>query len=165
MNNKKIDTGKSGNTGTKGDLKSTSSSRPTPLNNNVGDELGKHRTAYAEIQQIRRSAQRELQMARQRRTEAERYAQETEMKARSQAQMLILQTRLATKKEITELQRKTEEEIQKLLVDIRMVRIMAQEELETQRKYTDASRINALSVTSEKMFYTKPEKLPKAVVM
>ncbi|MDD5126748.1 MAG: hypothetical protein PHR43_01415 [Dehalococcoidales bacterium] len=100
----------------------------------------------SEVEHIRRSAQRELELARRIRLEAEKYQQETETHARSQAQLLILQARLETQKEIAALKQKASEEIQKVLADIRMVRITAQEELETQRKFTNAARIHALSL-------------------
>ena len=115
--------------------------------NYIEAELAKLRMARAEVQRIRLSMQRELEMARQIRAKAERYQQETEAKARSQAQMLMLQARLATRKETAELNRKASEEIQKILADIRMIRITAQEELEAQRKFTNAARIRALSQT------------------
>lgn len=110
------------------------------------DELAKLRVAAAAVQQIRVSAQRELELARQMRAEAQRYQQETETKARSQAQQLILHARLATQKEIEELIRQASTEIQKMLADIRVIRITAQEELAAQRKFTDAARLCSLSL-------------------
>ncbi|MDD4860280.1 MAG: hypothetical protein PHR56_08805 [Dehalococcoidales bacterium] len=100
----------------------------------------------SDVEHIRHAAQRELELARQTRLAAERYQQETETRARSQAQLLILQARLDTQKEIAGLKQKASEEIQKVLADIRMIRITAQEELETQRKFTNAARIQALSL-------------------
>jgi len=133
--------------------------------NRVEDELARLRMAGTEVQRIRLYAQRELNLARQMRAEAERYLKETETKARSQAQTLILEARLETRKELAELKRRTNEEIQKLLVDIRMVRIMAQDELEVQRKITDAARIKALSITSRKKFAEKMKNVGEAVVV
>ncbi|MFC2065476.1 hypothetical protein ACFLUO_01035 [Chloroflexota bacterium] len=96
----------------------------SPLATNyAGDELSRLTVVRAEIQKIRLNVQRELELAKQIRAKAERYQQET-----------------------AELKRKTGEEIQKVLADIRMIRITAQEELETQRKYTSAARIKALSI-------------------
>jgi len=115
--------------------------------NGMEVELERLRAAGAAVQRIRLSAQRELELARQMRVKAERYRQETETKARSQAQLLISQARLATHKEIEEIIRKASAEIQKVLADIRMIRITAQEELETQQKYTNAARICALSLS------------------
>ena len=86
------------------------------------------------------------------RAEAQRYQQETETKARSQAQQLILRTRLASQKEIEELIRRSSDEIQKVLADIRVIRITAQEELATQRKFTDAARISNLSLAVQSDF-------------
>ena len=113
--------------------------------NHAEDGLERLILARDEIKKIRLNIQKELGLTKQIRAKAERYQQKIEAKARSQAQMLILQARLATQKEIAELKRKTGEEIQKVLVDIRMIRITAQEELETQRNFTSAARIKALS--------------------
>jgi len=80
------------------------------------------------------------------RDDAHRYQQETATRARSDAQQFILRTRLATQRETEELIRQASEEIQKVLADIRMIRIMAQEELAAQRKFTDAARIRSMSM-------------------
>ena len=125
------------------------SARPPATINGIEDELGRLRAAGVAVQRIRLSAQRELELAKQMRVQAQRYQKETETKARSQAQLLILQARLATQKDIEELIRKASAEIQKLLADIRMIRITAQEELETQRKFAEASRVGALSLQEE----------------
>ena len=71
---------------------------------------------------------------------------ETGTKARSQAQQLILNARLASQKEIEEMIRQASDEIQKLLADIRVIRITAQEELAAQRKFTDAAKLFSLSL-------------------
>ena len=97
------------------------------------------------VQRIRVSAQQELEMARKMRADAHRYQRETETRARSEAQQLILQARLSSQREIEELIRKASEEIQKVLADIRVIRITAQEELAAQRKFTDAARISSMS--------------------
>jgi RNA-splicing ligase RtcB len=126
-------------------------------NDSVKDELARLKAAAVAVQEIRLSAQRELELAKQARDEAQRYQQETEAKARSQAQQIILQARQATKevtqkeikelihREIEELVHNASAEIQKMLADIRTIRIAAQEELATQRKLTDAARIQSLS--------------------
>ena len=119
--------------------------RASVTNNHVSDELTKVRLALAELQRIQNEAKRELAMVKRIRVEAERCQQGIEAKARSQAQMFLLQTRLATQKEIAGLQSTYGEQMQKILADLRMIRITAQEELETQRKFTDATRIRALS--------------------
>ena len=115
----------------------------------IKDELVRLRAAAVAIQHVRISAQHELAMAKQVRAEALKYQQETETKARSQAQQLILHARLATQKEIEELIAKAGAEIQKVLADIRALRITAQEELATQHKYTDAARILSMSLSFE----------------
>lgn len=126
----------------------------------LGDELTELRAVAAAVQKIRRGAQRELELAKQVRAEAQRYQQETEIKARSQAQQLILRTRLATRKEIEELIGKASAEIQKVLVDIRVIRITAQEELAAQRKFTNASRRCSLKLALQEET-GKPEKKRK----
>ena len=121
--------------------------KPGPAATSVENELAKLRAAAAAIHQIRLSAQRELELAKKLRSEALRYQRETETKARSQAQQLILRARLATQKEIEEIIRKASAEIQKVLADIRVIRITAQEELAAQKKFTDAARLCSLSLT------------------
>jgi hypothetical protein len=122
---------------------------PVPLKVNAGlhkDELSSLKEAAATVQQIKLGAKRELELARQMREDARRYQQETATRARSDAQQLILRTRLATQRETEELIRQASEEIQKVLADIRMIRIMAQEELAAQRKFTDAARLRTMSL-------------------
>jgi len=126
----------------------------------LGDELIKLRAVAAAVQKIRLSAQRELELAKQVRTEAERYQQELETTARSQAQQLILRTRLATRKEIEGLIGKASAEIQKVLADIRVIRITAQEELGAQRKLTNASRLCSLTLALQEET-EEPEKKRK----
>jgi len=126
----------------------------------LGDELIKLRAVAAAVQKIRLSAQRELELAKQVRTEAQRYQQELETTARSQAQQLILRTRLATRKEIEGLIGKASAEIQKVLADIRVIRITAQEELGAQRKLTNASRLCSLTLALQEET-EEPEKKRK----
>jgi hypothetical protein len=109
-------------------------------------ELISLKEAASVVHQIRLSAQQELELARKMRTDAQRYQQETATKARSDAQQLLLRTRLATQRETEEIIRQAGEEIQKVLADIRMIRIMAQEELAAQRKFTDAARLRSMSL-------------------
>jgi hypothetical protein len=120
------------------------------------DELSSLREAATTVHQIKLSAQHELEQARKMRGDAHRYQQETATRARSDAQQLILRTRLATQRETEELIRQASEEIQKVLADIRMIRIMAQEELAAQRKFTDAARIRSMSMAIQDG-YEKPE--------
>jgi vacuolar-type H+-ATPase subunit H len=110
------------------------------------EELTSLKDASAAVHQIKISAQRELELARKMRDDARRYQQETATRARSDAQQLILRTRLETQRETEELIRQASEEIQKVLADIRMIRIMAQEELAAQRKFTDAARLRSMSI-------------------
>jgi vacuolar-type H+-ATPase subunit H len=101
-------------------------------------------------QQLLISAQRELEIARKLRMQAQRYLQDTEMKARSEAQRLILSTRLTVRKEAQEMIRQANEEIQKVLADIRVIRITAQEELAAQKKFTDAARLRSFTLSLQK---------------
>ncbi len=94
---------------------------------------------------MRLKAQRELEMARKIRADACRYQQETAIRARSQAQQLILKSRLTMRREIEGLARQATEEIQKVLADIRVIRITAQEELAAQRRFTDAARLSLMN--------------------
>jgi hypothetical protein len=120
---------------------------PAPVNPGLRkDDLSSLRDAASTVHQIKLSAQRELESARKMRDDAHRYQQETATRARSDAQQFILRTRLATQRETEELIRQASEEIQKVLADIRMIRIMAQEELAAQRKFTDAARIRSMSM-------------------
>lgn len=122
----------------------------------IEDELAKLRTAAVVVQQIRLSAQRELELAKKIRAEAQRYQKETETRARSEAQQLVLRARLATQKDIEELIRQASAEIQKVLADIRTIRITAQEELAAQQKFTDAARLCSLSMALQEQ-NTEPE--------
>jgi vacuolar-type H+-ATPase subunit H len=108
-------------------------------------ELAKLRTAADAVKQIRFSAQRELEMARRMRADAQKYQVETATRARSEAQQLLLHARLTTQKEIEEIISKASAEIQKMLADMRVLRVTAQEELAAQKKFTDAARISSLS--------------------
>jgi len=114
------------------------------------NELARLKEAGEATRQIRLNAEHELERAKHVRAEAERYRRETETTARSQAQQLILHARLQTKKEIEGLVREVNTEIQKALADIRVIRITAQEELKAQRKFTDAAKICALSLSVQK---------------
>jgi hypothetical protein len=111
----------------------------------IRDDYSDLRDAALSVQRIKASALQELEQIRRMRANAERYQQETATKARSEANQLILRSRLATQREIEELIRKASEEIQKMLADIRVIRITAQEELSAQRKFTDAAKLNSLS--------------------
>jgi hypothetical protein len=124
----------------------------------IADDYNSLQAAASAVHKIRIDAQRELEIARRLRADAIKYQKETEMKARSEAQQLILRTRLSAQKEIEELIRKSSEEIQKVLADIRVIRITAQEELAAQRKFTDAARLSTLSLSIQKG--TKEKKAP-----
>lgn len=120
------------------------------------DDFSNLKDAAEAVQRMRQSAQKELAQARKMRSDAQKYQQETATKARSEAHQLILHTRLATQREIEELIRRASEEIQKVLADIRVIRITAQEELAAQRKFTDAAKLSSMSETIKENF-KKPE--------
>jgi hypothetical protein len=109
------------------------------------DDYSALRDAVTSVQRLRASAQQELDQIKRMRADTVRYQQETATRARSEANQLILHARLATQREIEELIRKASEDIQKMLADIRVIRITAQEELSAQRKFTDAAKLNSLS--------------------
>lgn len=109
------------------------------------NEVNNLKEVTAAVHQIKVSAQRELEAAKKMREDAQRYQMITATRARSDAQQLILRTRLATQRKTEELLRQAGEEIQKVLADIRMIRIMAQEELAAQRKFTDAVKLRTMS--------------------
>ncbi len=69
------------------------------------------------------------------------------MKARSEAQRLMLQTRLTIRKEVQEMIREAKEEVHKVLADIRVIRMTAQEELAAQKKFTDAARLRSFTLS------------------
>jgi hypothetical protein len=132
----------------------------------IRDDYSTLREAAFSVQRIKASAQQELEQIRRMRAEAVRYQMETATKARSEANQLLLRTRLATQREVEELIRQASEEIQKMLADIRVIRITAQEELSAQRKFTDAAKINSLSFSMKDQFEkvaAKPRKQPVAV--
>ena len=132
--------------GASGQIRQTSAFQPAP-GSSIKDDFTSLQDAASKVQQLRQSAQHELIEARKMRAEAQRYQQETATKARSEAQQLVLRARLATQRDIEELIRKASEEIQKMLADIRVIRITAQEELAAQKKFTDAARLHSLSLS------------------
>jgi hypothetical protein len=112
---------------------------PVPVSSNPGlrkDEINSLKEAAAAVHQIKLSAQNELE----------------------------LRTRLATQRETEELIRQASEEIQKVLADIRMIRIMAQEELAAQRKFTDAAKLRTMSMAIQDGFENIEVKKKKPMV-
>jgi hypothetical protein len=126
---------------------------PNPLR----DDYMNLKEAALLVQRIRISAQQELEMARKMRAEAQRYQMETANRARSEAQQLILKTRLATQRDIEDMIKKAADEIQKVLADIRVIRITAQEELAAQRKFADAAKLNNMSLALKNNLEKMPE--------
>lgn len=101
--------------------------------------------ADREAEALKLNLKRQLQRANRLKAEAEQYRLASGLRARSEAQQLILEARLAIKREISKLELEVFEEAKKLLVDIRLIRLTAQQELEAQRQFTNAARITALS--------------------
>jgi hypothetical protein len=125
------------------------------------DDYSSLKEAAAAVRRIRLSAQHELELARKMRADAQKYQQETATRARSEASQLILRTRLATQREIEELIRQASEEIQKVLADIRVIRITAQEELAAQRKFTDAAKLCTMSLAIREDYNKSETKKPE----
>jgi len=124
------------------------------------------RAESADVLAMRKAARQELAHAKRLRADAEKYHRETAMRARSEAQQLMLKARLAVDKEIAAITRKATEEVQKVLADIRVIRITAQEELAAQRKFTDAARLATMSLDLnrvEQQAAPKPAKKAHAV--
>ena len=139
--------------------------KPAPLaTSRIKDEYTSLKEAAIIVQQIRLSAQQELEQIRKMRADAVRYEQETATKARSNAHQLILRTRLETQREIEELIRKASEEIQRVLADIRVIRITAQEELAAQRKFTDAAKLSSMSLSIKEELARSERKKRKQLV-
>lgn len=126
----------------------------------IKDDFSSLKDAAAAVNRLKISAQQELELIRNTRAEAIKYQQETAAKARSEAHQLMLHARLQTQREIEELIRQASEEIQKVLADIRVIRITAQEELAAQRKFTDAAKLSSMSL-SLKEDLEKPDKKKK----
>jgi hypothetical protein len=131
----------------------------------LSDEFTSLKQAAAVVQRIRISVQNELELAKKLRIDAQRYKIATETRARSDAQQVILNARLSVQKQVEEMIRQASEEIQKLLADIRVIRITAQEELAAQRKFTDAARLCSMSMAikdDEQKQEVKRKKQPPA---
>ena len=136
-----------------------------PVASTMKDEYSSLKEAALAVQRIRLSAQQELAQIRRMRADAIRYQQETATKARSEAHQLILHARLTTQREIEELIREASEEIQKVLADIRVIRLTAQEELAAQRKFTDAAKLNSMSISiKEELARTERKKKKQLVI-
>ena len=103
-------------------------------------------SARNELEKIRLSFLQELEMARKLRVETEKNQRDIIARAQSQAQLLILQARMSVKKELAEDRRKNNGEMQKLLGDMRILRVTAEEELKAQHMFTDAARISSLEL-------------------
>jgi hypothetical protein len=128
------------------------SARPTT------DGFSSYNDNTVAIKRIIASAKEELELIRKMKAETLRYQQQTATKARSEAHQVVLNTRLKSHREIEEIIRQASEEIQKVLADIRVTRITAQEELATQRRYTDAAKLNSITLSFKEAFQKATEK-------
>lgn len=141
-------------------VKKNPASRPLSVRP-VSDGTSDSGETMTSLHRIRTIAQQELNLIRRMKAEAIKYQQETAIKARSEAHRLVLHTRLATQREIEDMIRQVNEEIQKILADIRVIRITAQEELAAQRKFTDAAKLNSMSASMKDMFQKSVDKIKK----
>ncbi len=132
-------------------------SRPPSVRPVTEGNVGTGETTTS-LHRIRTIAQQELELIRRMRAEAVKYQQETALRARSEAHQLVLHARLATQREIEDMIRQANEEIQKILADIRVIRITAQEELAAQRKFTDAAKLNSMSLSMKDIFEKSVDK-------
>jgi hypothetical protein len=144
-------------------VKKTPLSVPPPARDGF---LSYNETAVT-LRRVLASARKELELIRRMKAETAKYQQKSATKARSDAHQLVLDARLKTHREIEEIIRQASDEIQKVLADIRVIRITAQEELATQRRFTDAAKLNSISMSLKDAFQksTAPatEKKPEAV--
>jgi hypothetical protein len=111
------------------------------------DDYSTLRDAVASVQRLKAAAQQELEIIKKMHADTVRYQHETATRARSEANQLILHARMATQRQLDELIHQASAEIQKMLADIRVLRITAQEELSAQRKFTDAAKLKSLSLS------------------
>jgi hypothetical protein len=125
--------------------KAPAPARLAPVSRAMQDDYSSLKEVAATVTRLKHSAQMELDQIRRMRADAVKYQQETAIKARSEAHQLVLHARLETQREIEEIVRQASDEIQKVLADIRVIRITAQEELAAQRKFTDAAKLNIMS--------------------
>lgn len=121
----------------------------------AGDGFMSYSETAVALKQVLAKARAELKLIQQMKGETARYQQKVATQARSEAQQLILNARVTTHHEIEALVRQASQEIQQVLADIRITRITAQEELATLRRYSDAAKLNSLSLSIKDAF-TKP---------
>ncbi|MCX7912443.1 MAG: hypothetical protein N2506_05730 [Dehalococcoidales bacterium] len=114
------------------------------------NEYATLKEAAAAVQRMRLTAQKEMEQIRRMKADALRYQQEMAAWARSEAHQVVLKARLDSQREVEETIRKASQEIQKILADIRIIRITAQEELAVIRKLTDAARLKSMSIALRK---------------
>lgn len=141
-------------------LKKSTPSR-SPSVRPISDSSSDSSKTVGPLHRIQAIAQQELDLIRRMRAEAVKYQQETATKARSEAHRLVLHTRLAMQREVEDMIHQANEEIQKVLADIRVIRITAQEELAAQRKFTDAAKLNSMSLSMKEIFKHTTEKALK----
>ena len=110
------------------------------------EEADRVRTeALADAKRVGQDALAELDVARKVRADAEEYAVRVETNARQKAETTLAEARKNAEQLREDMRRETANEIRGLMDDIEAVRSAADEELETQRILTEATRIRALS--------------------
>lgn len=107
--------------------------------------LNRAKTMEAEAQNKHSDSQAELEQARAIRAEAEGYRDKIIAEAYQEARDFLDQARSVTEKECLELREQATQEAKRILGQVEIMRAAVQEELETQKIYSDAARIKANS--------------------
>jgi hypothetical protein len=113
----------------------------------------------AVLKRIIASAREELELIREMKDETTRYRQNALKNDSHEVSRLALNARLAKHREIEEVIREACETIQRILADIRIMRIGIQEELVAQGESGEADKLNTV-FTSIKEAFQKPAEKP-----
>ena len=107
--------------------------------------LNRAKTMEAEAHNKHSDSQAELEQARTIRAEAEGYRDKIIAEADQEARDFLNQAMSVTEKECLELREQATQEAKRILGQVEIIRAAVQEELETQKIYSDAARIKASS--------------------
>ena len=107
--------------------------------------LNRAKTMEAEAHNKHSESQAELEQARAIRAEAEGYRDKIISEADQEARDFLNQAMSVTEKECLELREQATQEAKRILGQVEIIRAAVQEELETQKIYSDATRIKASS--------------------
>jgi len=107
--------------------------------------LNRAKTMEAEAHNKHSDSQAELEQARTIRAEAEGYRDKIIAEADQEARDFLNQAMSVTEKECLELREQATQEAKRILGQVEIMRAAVQEELETQKIYSDAARIKASS--------------------